>query len=183
MTDLLILVDEDDNIRGHEEKENCHLLPTKLHRAFSIFILNSKGEMLVHRRSRLKKTWPGLWTNACCSHPRKGESLETATLRRLREELGFETPVAPLFTFRYEADYDGEYGEKEIDHVFLGFYDGPVKVNPEEIDEWKFVTLEALKADVEANGGEFTPWFKEALPGVLRDPAVSGSPAGKAGGR
>ena len=167
MNDLLILVDEDGNVVGYEEKEHCHLAPTVLHRAFSIFIFNSRGEMLIHRRSSTKETWPGFWTNACCSHPRKDESLETATTRRLREELGFETSVTPLFTFRYEANYDGKYGENEIDHVFLGIYDGKINPNRDEIDDCKFIAIEALKADVEANPEKFTPWFRKALPGVL----------------
>ncbi len=167
MSDLLILVDKDDNIAGYEEKERCHLIPTKLHRAFSIFILSPEGKMLIHRRSLLKKTWPGFWTNACCSHPRKGESLDMAVARRLQEELGFVTTVTPLFAFRYEADYDGTYGENEIDHVFLGTYAGEIKANADEIDEWKFVDIEALKAEISADSERFTPWFKKALPGVL----------------
>ena len=121
VTDFLILVDENDNEVGYEEKELCHLLPTKRHRAFSIFIFNSAGKILIHKRSALKKTWPGFWTNACCSHPRKGESLEEATARRLQEELGFQTQLIHLFTFLYHADYDGTYGENEIDHVFEAF--------------------------------------------------------------
>ena len=166
MTDELILVDKDDNVTGYEEKERCHLVPTKLHRAFSIFIFNPKGEMLIHKRASLKKTWPGYWTNACCSHPRKGEAREEAAVRRLREELGFETPVAHLFSFRYEADFDGQYGENEIDHVFLGIYEGAVNPDPDEIEEWKFIGVEALLKDV-ACSETYTPWFREALPGVL----------------
>ncbi len=119
--DLLVLVDSEDNIMGYDEKENCHFIPTRLHRAFSIFIINSKGEMLVHKRSRLKNTWPGYWTNACCSHPRKGETLNDATQRRLREELGFACPLKYIFKFQYKSDYDRKYGENEIDNVFIGF--------------------------------------------------------------
>ena len=133
--DTMILVDSDDNVIGCDEKEACHLVPAKLHRAFSIFIVNSKGEMLIHRRSSLKKTWPGFWTNACCSHPRKDESLEEATGKRLFFEMGFTCPLTYLFHFEYKADYDGVYGENEVDHVFLGFYDGPVNPNRDEVEE------------------------------------------------
>ena len=168
VTDLLMLVDENDNSVGYEEKEACHLLPAKLHRAFSVFIFNSSGKMLIHRRSSLKKTWPGFWTNACCSHPRKGESIEEATVRRLIEELGFQAPLTYLFTFRYAADYDAKYGESEIDHVFLGFYDGKITPNPDEIEDWKLLDPEILKAEVESSPESYTPWFRRALPEVLR---------------
>ena len=168
MTDSLILVDEHDNCIGYEEKEPCHILPVKRHRAFSIFIFNSAGQILIHRRSTLKKTWPGFWTNACCSHPRRGESLGEATERRLREELGFETRLTYLFTFSYTADYDSQYGESEIDHVFLGFYDGMVSPDPGEIEDWKFVDPEVLNADLQKRPENYTPWFKRALPEVLQ---------------
>lgn len=168
MNDFLVLVDEDDNIVGYREKEHCHRTPAKRHRAFSIFIFNSKREMLIQRRSHMKKTWPGFWTNACCSHPSKNELLQTATRRRLREELGFEIPVTFLFKFSYESDYDKEYGENEIDHVFVGIYDGKIKPNRDEIADWRFVTIEALSAEVQTSPGEFTPWFRKALPHVLK---------------
>jgi isopentenyl-diphosphate Delta-isomerase len=173
--DMLILVDEANRETGSEEKEKCHLIPTRLHRAFSIFIVNSRKEMLVHRRSGSKKTWPGYWTNACCSHPRKGESLEVATQRRLGEELGFSCPVEHLFSFHYEACYDGAYGENEIDHVSLGIYDGPVTPDMDEIAEWKFVAPESLAAHVAAEPDKYTPWFKAALPRVLAYLADVGS--------
>jgi isopentenyl-diphosphate Delta-isomerase len=166
--DVLILVDERDEPAGYEEKEVCHIIPTKLHRAFSIFILNGKGEMLIHRRALSKKTWPGFWTNACCSHPRKGESLEAATQRRLQEEMGFTCPLTHLFAFRYKADYDATYGENEVDHVFVGAYSGEVNPDGEEIAECKFVPIAALLRDVGEHPEKFTPWFKEALPRVVR---------------
>ncbi|MBA4418739.1 MAG: isopentenyl-diphosphate delta-isomerase [Syntrophus sp. (in: bacteria)] len=167
MADLLILVDKDDNPVGSGEKTQCHLIPAPLHRAFSIFIVNSKGEILIHKRSALKKTWPGFWTNACCSHPRAGESLEIATERRLQEELGFTAPLQYLFTFKYEAEYDQEYGEKEIDHVFLGLYDGRITHDPDEIDDWRFVEADELKTDIETCPEIYTPWFKLAMPLVM----------------
>jgi len=165
--DELILVDSEDNEIGCAEKESCHIIPTKLHRAFSIFILNYENEMLIHKRSGLKNTWPGFWTNACCSHPRKGESIEDAAKRRLMEELGFACPVDYIFKFQYKADYDERYGENEIDHVFMGIYGGPIKPDKDEIDEWRFLPIEALIRDVEKQPHLYTPWFINALPEVI----------------
>ncbi len=165
--DRLIIVDENDKEIGYGEKDECHLIPAKLHRAFSIFIFNSKGEMLIHKRSGSKKTWPGYWTNACCSHPRKGESLEEATTRRPREELGFTCPLESLFSFYYKADYDSTYGEHEIDHVFMGIYDGDVTPDGNEIEELAFVPVDALIEDVQRSPQKYTPWFRQALPTVL----------------
>jgi len=164
--DMLILVNKDDEEVGCKEKESCHLIPVALHRAFSIFIVNTKGQMLIHKRQSTKKTWPGFWTNACCSHPRKGEDLQEATKRRLQEELGVICDVKPLFKFHYRADYDTKYGEHEVDHVFLGIYDGDVKPNNDEIQEHRFMAIDELMEDVRLRGGEYTPWFKLALPGV-----------------
>jgi isopentenyl-diphosphate delta-isomerase len=166
--DMLILVDSEDNNIGYDEKENCHLNPPKLHRAFSIFIVNSKKEMLIHKRSTLKNTWPGFWTNACCSHPRKGEELVDATKRRLMEELGFSCPLKYLFKFQYQSDYDKTYGENEVDNVFTGFYDGALNPDKEEIEEWKFIEIDTLLEDVENHPEKYTPWFMKALPEVIK---------------
>jgi isopentenyl-diphosphate delta-isomerase len=166
--EMLILVDKDDKEIGYKEKESCHLIPAVLHRAFSIFIVNTKRQMLIHKRQLTKKTWPGFWTNACCSHPRKDESLEHAARRRLREELGIISDVRPLFKFRYEINYDDKYGEYEVDHIFLGVYDGDVKPNKDEIQTHKFMPIDELLKDVRMHGGEYTPWFKLGLPGVLK---------------
>lgn len=175
--DTLILVDEQDREIGYEEKDACHILPTKLHRAFSVFIVNSRGEMLIHKRSGTKKTWPGYWTNACCSHPRWNEGLDEAVQRRLNEELGFSCPVTHLFSFRYEAVYDSGYGENEFDHVFLGVYDGPVYPDPAEISDYSFVSVEGLRIDAEEHPEEYTPWFLAAFPKVLS--VVGSSPSDK----
>lgn len=166
--DELQLVDPDDHDIGFAEKELCHHIPTTLHRAFSIFIFNKQGQILIHKRADGKKTWPRFWSNACCSHPRKGESLEEATTRRLHEELGFTCPLIHAFTFAYKADYDDHYGENEIDHVFIGIHDGAVKPDEEEIADWKFVPISELLHDIKANPEQYTPWFKVALPGVLQ---------------
>jgi len=165
--EMLILIDEKDREKGYREKESCHLIPATLHRAFSIFIVDSKRRMLIHKRQLTKKTWPGFWTNACCSHPKKDEDLGQATQRRMQEELGIACEVKPLFRFHYKADYDRQYGEHEIDHVFLGVYDGDFKPNDDEIQEHKFVPIDELIEDVRIHSSEYTPWFKLALPRVL----------------
>ncbi|MBP8745985.1 MAG: isopentenyl-diphosphate Delta-isomerase [Syntrophorhabdus sp.] len=167
MTDEIILVDHLDNEIGFTEKDPCHRIPVKLHRAFSIFIVNDRGHMLIQKRSSSKKTWPGFWSNACCSHPRKGESLLQATSRRLDEELGFTCPLQHITSFRYEAAYDKELGEHEIDHVFVGHFGGLIQPNKDEIEDLKFIPLEKLTHDIDKNPEKYTPWFKKALPGVL----------------
>ena len=168
-SDTMILVDSKDKEIGYEEKEPCHIWPAKLHRAFSVFIINSKGEMLVHKRAAGKKTWPGFWTNSCCSHPRKGEATAIAAARRLKEELGIVCQLKHLFTFEYSARFDDKWGENEVDHVFLGSYDGLVKADKNEIAEWKFVPIAELKNDMAKHPEKYTPWFKIALERVLKN--------------
>lgn len=165
--DMLILVDEADNELGYEEKSSAHAWPAKRHRAFSVFIFNGRGEMLIHRRAADKKTWPGFWTNTCCSHPRKGEATADAAARRLKEELGFTCPLKHVFTFEYSARYDDKIGEHEVDHVFLGRYDGPVNADVNEVAEWKFISVSELLNDVKARPEKYTPWFKLALERVI----------------
>jgi isopentenyl-diphosphate delta-isomerase len=164
----LILVDKNDRELGFIEKEEAHKGDLPLHRAFSIFIFNSRGEMLIQKRSTEKKTFSGIWANACCSHPRKGEHLEDAIKRRLKEELGFVTQLRELFSFVYKARM-GEWGEHELDHVFLGRYDGPVKPNKDEIEEWKFVSIDELKKDVRQNPDKYGAWFKLAYERVIEE--------------
>ncbi len=165
--ETIILVDKSDKDVGFEEKFKCHEWPAKLHRAFSIFIFNSDGEMLLHRRSNTKRTWPGFWTNACCSHPAKGETLDVATQRRLKEELGFTCTLKEIFSLVYNAKYDEKYGEHEFDHVFVGFYDGPVEPNAEEVGEWRFMNIDELRADVKENPDKYSPWFKQCFERVI----------------
>ncbi len=165
--ETVILVNKNDKEIGYDEKDRCHILPAKLHRAFSIFIFNSKGQMLIHKRSSTKKTWPGYWTNACCSHPRKGESIQDAANRRLKEELGFSCSLKEVFSFVYEAAFDKKYGESEYDHVFIGKYNGDVKPDINEVEEWKFVDVLWLKKDVKKCPEKYTPWFKMSLEQAL----------------
>ncbi len=168
MSEQLILVDKDDNEIGSEEKDKAHRGSLPLHRAFSVFIFNIKGELLIHKRSGKKKTWPGFWTNTCCSHPRVGEATEEAAKRRLEEEMGFSCPLKFLFKFTYKARYDDVYGEHEVDNVFSGRYDGPVKPDRNEVDEWKFVGVGGLRSDMKKNPEKYTPWFRLCLERVLQ---------------
>lgn len=166
--DEIILVDHDDNAIGSEEKDACHRIPVKLHRAFSIFILNRERQMLIQKRASSKKTWPGFWSNACCSHPRKDEDVSKAATRRIQEELGFTCPLRHIFSFSYEAVYNEEFGESEIDHVLIGEFDGEVSPNMDEVDEWQFISLDQLTRDTKYNPEKYTPWFLKALPNVMK---------------
>lgn len=162
----VILVDENDNEVGTEEKIKAHE-DAKLHRAFSIFIFNSNGEMILQRRALKKYHCGGLWTNTCCSHPRKGETLEQAAHRRLKEEMGFDTELERVFSFIYNAPFENGLTEHELDHVFIGTYNDQPNINKEEVEEWKTITVEDLKKDVEQNPQNYTPWFKIALERVI----------------
>jgi isopentenyl-diphosphate delta-isomerase len=159
MPEELILVDENDQEIGYQEKESCHYGDPCLHRAFSILIFNDKKQMLIQKRSNNKKTWPGSWANACCSSPQKGEDVLESAKIRLEHELGFSCDLIPLFKFRYKAFYDAKWGEYEIDHVLEGYYNGLVNPNKEEVAEFKFIDIEELKRDAEQNPRKYAPWF------------------------
>jgi isopentenyl-diphosphate delta-isomerase len=167
-TDDLILVDENDRPVGFAEKLAAHQDGGQLHRAFSVFIFDSAGRMLLQRRHPGKYHFGGLWTNACCSHPRRGEETEPAAHRRLREELGFDTPIRPLFTFVYRA-HDAASGltENEVDHVFVGRFNEDPKPNAEEVSECRWIEPTSLRADVAANPELYTPWFRKVFERVL----------------
>jgi isopentenyl-diphosphate Delta-isomerase len=167
MSERIILVDDHDRPLGPAEKLEAHKGHGTLHRAFSIFIFNGKGEMLLQLRAKKKYHFGGLWTNACCSHPRWGEELAEAVHRRLKDECGFDTELREAFTFIYQADWDDSVGEHEFDHVFVGRYDGLVPGNPEEADAWKWVSPAWLREDVLKHPAQYTPWFKLALERVL----------------
>ena len=156
----LILVDADDNILGYQDKLSCHFDDGVLHRAFSIFIFNSAGEVMMQKRSDQKMLWPMFWSNSCCSHPRKGESYEIATQRRLKEELGIETELKYLFKFQYQAKFKDVGSENELCSVYIGKSDEQISVNDNEIAEWKFFTIDELNQRLEKNSSAFTPWFK-----------------------
>ncbi len=156
----LILVDPEDHVIGYENKDVCHQGEGILHRAFSIFIFNDKLELLLQQRSKDKKLWGLYWSNTCCSHPRKGETYEQATLRRLKEELGFEAPLTFLFKFQYQARF-GEIGsENEVCSVYVGKSNQLPSPNPNEIADWKYISVEQLENEMKARPDRFTPWFK-----------------------
>jgi isopentenyl-diphosphate Delta-isomerase len=163
MEERVILVNTDDVEIGTEEKMRAHEQGL-LHRAFSIFIYNKKGEMLLQKRAKSKYHSGGLWTNACCSHPRKGETVEQAAHRRLQEEFGFDCTLKNAFSFIYEANLDHGLKEHEYDYVLIGTYDGPFdNINPEEIEDFRFITQEKLLDEVMRNPNDFTVWFRIAL--------------------
>jgi isopentenyl-diphosphate Delta-isomerase len=168
MEERVILVDEQDKQVGTEEKLKAHEKGL-LHRAFSIFIFNSQGEMLIHQRAKTKYHSGGLWTNACCSHPREGETVEQAAHRRLQEEFGFDCPLKEVFSFTYKAELDQGLTEHEFDHVLVGQYDGPIeKPNPEEIDNWCYIRMQDLQDELGDRGHLFTAWFKIAVAEALK---------------
>jgi len=157
----LILVDKEDKVIGRESKETCHLGKGKLHRAFSVFVVNSKGEMLIQKRSRFKKLWPGFWSNTCCSHFTEAVKEKEQAKKRLKEEMGFVCPLKLLFKLRYKAAFKNIGSENEITYVFLGRYDGRVKPNPKEVVEHRWVGMRDLRFEIEKD--KFTPWFRLAL--------------------
>ncbi|NKI36276.1 isopentenyl-diphosphate Delta-isomerase [Wenzhouxiangella sp. XN79A] len=156
----LILVDENDNEIGHRDKVDCHTGHGTLHRAFSVFLFDAQGRVLLQRRANAKPLWPLYWSNSCCSHPRRGESLEFATARRMREELGLESELEHLYSFIYQADFEDRGAEHEYCHVYIGRAHGKIEVHPDEIAEWRWIEPDALDAELAAHPERFTPWFK-----------------------
>ena len=156
---MVILVDNNDNQLGLMEKIEAHEKAI-LHRAFSVFILNDNNELLLQKRALSKYHSPGLWTNTCCSHPRNGESVINAGLRRLKEEMGFETEISSLLSFIYKAEFDNGLTEHEFDHVLVGRYNKNPSINKSEVSDWKWTDLDFLKKDVVSNPDLYTVWFK-----------------------
>tara|TARA_B110001450_G_scaffold215207_1_gene208285 strand:+ start:839 stop:1363 length:525 start_codon:yes stop_codon:yes gene_type:complete len=130
-----------------------------LHRAFSVFVINSNNELMLQQRALQKYHSPGLWTNTCCSHQRDGEENIEAGLRRLQEEMGFETPLEYLFNFIYKAPFDNGLTEHELDHVMLGRYEGDPSINPEEVASWKWMDIDLIHSDLINNPADYTVWF------------------------
>ena len=166
MKEEIILVDKNDREIGKGEKLKVHQ-EGKLHRAFSIFIFNSKGDLLIQKRADTKYHSPGLWTNTCCSHPRVGEPLDKATKRRLKEEMGIEAELKEIFSFLYKVRLD-DLVENEFDHVFIGEFEGEPKINKEEASQWKWINPEELKKDIKKNPEKYTYWFRKALNKVIK---------------
>lgn len=163
----LIVVDKQDKILGYESWEKCHSLKGILHRAFSIFVFNKKGEILLQKRSKYKKLWPLYWSNTCCSHPRENEDIVKVGERRLKEEFGFTTKLGVLYKFCYRAVYKKIGSENELCYVLIGKYDGKVKPDKKEIADYKWVSLNYLKKDLSQNPDDYTPWFKKEMMELL----------------
>ena len=157
--EYVVLVDENDQPIGQMEKQAAHIEP-HLHRAFSVFIFNSKGELLMQQRALSKYHSPGLWTNTCCSHPRDGETLQEATSRRLMEEMGMSCEMHEVYTFIYKAPVGQGLTEHEFDHVFIGQSDDAPQINREEVESWKYMSIDALKNDILLHPELYTEWFK-----------------------
>lgn len=155
----VILVDQHDNALGTMEKMEAHQKGV-LHRAFSILLFNSKGEVLLQKRALTKYHSGGLWTNTCCSHPLPGESMEDATQRKLKHEMGIDVSTEFAYKFIYQAPLDKNLIEHEYDHVFIGTFDGVPSINTEEVEAWKYVDLTTLRNDIRKNPEAYTYWFK-----------------------
>jgi len=157
----LILVDEQDREIGYRSKSDCHAGHGTLHRAFSIFLFDRSGRVLLQKRSAAKPLWPLYWSNSCCSHPRRGETMEQATHRRLREELGVEARLEYVYKFIYQADFDDVGAEHELCHVYIGLAEhGDIRVHPDEIAEWRWEDIDAVVERLRAAPDDHTPWFK-----------------------
>lgn len=159
MEEQVILVDQQDNPRGLMPKMEAHE-KAELHRAFSVFIFNEKNELMLQQRAKHKYHSPLLWTNTCCSHQRDGESNVQAGKRRLFEEMGFVTEIKEVFSFIYKAPFDNGLTEHELDHVMVGYYNEDPIINRDEVEAFKWMTLDDVKTDIENRPELYTAWFK-----------------------
>ena len=159
LEEKVILVDTNDTQIGLMPKMEAHEKGL-LHRAFSVFILNKSGELMLQQRALDKYHSPGLWTNTCCSHQREGETNVEAGKRRLFEEMGFKTELSDLVSFIYKAPFDNGLTEHEFDHVLIGYFEENPKINPAEVAAWKWMPIDAIKADLSEHPDVYTEWFK-----------------------
>jgi isopentenyl-diphosphate delta-isomerase len=164
----LILVDRSDREIGFLAKADAHVGGGTLHRAFSLFIFNPAGELLLQQRAKGKRLWPGYWSNSCCSHPRRGEGMDTAIRRRLREELGMSAELEFLFKFQYQTKYDVQTAEHELCWVYAGHSAQRPRVNAHEIAGCRYVTPDALQAEIDRAPETFTPWLKLEWARIVR---------------
>lgn len=167
MNDQVVLVTEDDEAIGLMPKLEAHEKGV-LHRAFSVFIFNTKNEMLLQRRAFGKYHSEGLWSNTCCSHPLPGEAVHDGAVRRLREEMGIEADLKFLYTFQYRADLENGLTENELDHVFYGVTDAIPAIDPAEASDYKYLTVPEIQADIVQNPHAYTEWFKICMPVIAR---------------
>ena len=159
----VVLVDQDDNQVGLLGRAQAHQGKGKLHRAISVFLFNSKGELLIQQRSQHKLLWPGYWSNTCCTHSRPNQTPLQAAQRRLVQEFGIKAKLKFHHQFIYQAHYKDVGTEHELDHVFIGISDSSPQPNPQEIASWKYVSLVQLQKDLRLHPHQYTPWFKLAL--------------------
>jgi isopentenyl-diphosphate delta-isomerase len=157
--EMVILVNERDEQIGLMPKMEAHQKAI-LHRAFSVFVFNENNELMLQQRALHKYHSPGLWTNTCCSHQRDGESSIEAGTRRLQEEMGFVTPLTETTSFIYKAPFDNGLTEHEFDHVMVGHYNDDPNINPDEVNDWKWMPMEDVKKDIKSNPENYTAWFK-----------------------
>lgn len=162
MMEKVILVDENDLEIGTMEKLEAHQKGL-LHRAFSVLLFNAKGELLLQKRAMHKYHSGGLWTNTCCSHPLPNEPMEVATRRKLLQEMGIDLQPEFAYKFKYRTELDNALTEHEYDHVFFGSFDGSPQINPEEVEDWRYASLEAVRADALLNPHQYTSWFRLIL--------------------
>ncbi len=163
----VVLVNEQDQQIGIMEKMAAHIVP-RLHRAISIFIFKSKGELLLQQRALSKYHSPGLWTNTCCSHPRNGETLQEATARRLKEEMGMTCDMHEVFTFIYKAPVGLGLTEHEFDHVWFGQSDEEPEINHEEVEAWEYMSISDIEADMKQHPECYTEWFKISFEEIMK---------------
>ena len=157
----LILVDALDNEIGYRSKADCHDGLGLLHRAFSLFLFNDDGDLLLQQRSAEKRLWPGYWSNSCCSHPRRGESMPIATMRRLHDELNTAAELEHVYQFCYQAQFSEAGSENELCHVYLGKIDGDIRPNDSEIESIRFISAAELDDELATQPQRFTPWFMQ----------------------
>lgn len=158
MKEYVVLVDKDNNPIGTQEKLEAHIKGS-LHSAFSIFVFNAQGHLLIQQRSKLKYHTPGLWSNTCCSHPRLDESSLNAVKRRIHEEMGFVCNVSSLFSCYYNLELDNHLIEHENNQLYIGEYNGNPNPNPKEVSNWRWVKLDKLSEEMILSPDRFTPWF------------------------
>ncbi len=163
-SDMLILVDKNDEVIGFQEKEACHDGDGLLHRAFSVFLFDQSGRLLLQKRSHHKRLWGDFWSNSCCSHPRPHENTRDAAEKRVREELGLDSCLHFLFKFEYRARYDGRGSEHELCYVYAGLLAGEPKVNEFEVGAWRMICAQSLDRELVEKPGAFTPWLKSEWP-------------------
>lgn len=163
MSNEVILVNGEDVAIGTMEKMEAHRLGV-LHRAFSVFVFDAQGHMLLQQRSAVKYHGALLWSNTCCSHPYPGEEVERAAVRRLGEEMGFTTPLEKIFMFTYKADVENDLIEHEFDHVFAGIYEGAITLDPSEVAAYQYLAMETIRRRLEQEPASFTAWFRIAFP-------------------